>query len=132
MISHNNNLANCFKDLNCWINMFKRLLVRLLSPKVNINFELPLHDYVKRTDMWKGNITVDNIRTIEINDNIHLKHAFIILKGLEAKQVEKTSTEIHQSVMGNDNKQQNNRNTIQKNSSTLRPTNKGIRKKDLR
>jgi hypothetical protein len=84
MILHDQTLADCLKDLNCWISMFKRLLMRLLSSRMNINFESPLHDYVRRSDMWKGNITEENIRTIEIKSNIRLKHGFIILKGLEA------------------------------------------------
>mgnify|MGYP006983380357 FL=1 len=81
MISNDKNLH----DLNIWIGMFKRLLVRLLLSKVNINFDSSLHQYVKRNDMWKGNITVDNLRSIEIKENIQLKHAYIILKGLESK-----------------------------------------------
>jgi hypothetical protein len=84
MILHDQTLADCLKDLNCWISMFKRLLMRLLSSRMNINFESPLHDYVRRSDMWKGNITEENVRSIEIKSNIRLKHAFIILKGLEA------------------------------------------------
>ena len=69
MILHDNNIADCFKNLIWWISMLKRLLVRLLSPNVNINFDSSLHDYVKRIDMWKGNITKDDIKTIEINKN---------------------------------------------------------------
>jgi len=44
-----------------------------------------LYDYIKRTDMWKGNITTNDIKTIEIKDDLRLKHTFIILKGLENK-----------------------------------------------
>jgi hypothetical protein len=123
MILHNENIADCFKNLICWISMLKRLLVRLLSPKININFELPLHDYVKRTDMWTGNITENNIRTIEMKNNIRLKHTFIILKGLEAKQDGKSLTENHQSLMNTDHEQQNNRSTLRTTSSTLRTRN---------
>ncbi|CAF4169460.1 unnamed protein product, partial [Rotaria sp. Silwood2] len=68
MILHNNNnIADCFKNLISWINMFKRLLVRLLSLNMNINFDSSLNDYVKRTDIWKGNVTKNDIQTIEIN-----------------------------------------------------------------
>ena len=93
MILSNKNLAECFRDLFCWINMFKRLLVRLLSSKIHINYDLSLHNYIKRIDMWKGNITKENILTIEINDNIHLKHAFIILEGLKEKQMEMNASQ---------------------------------------
>jgi hypothetical protein len=36
--------------------------------------------------MWKGNVTEEDIKTIEIDNNVCLKHAFVILKGLEEKQ----------------------------------------------
>jgi len=81
----NQHIANCFQDVNCWINMFKRLLVRLLLPKIDLNFDAPLQDFVKRNDIWKGNITADNVRTIDINRDICLKHTCIILKYLEQK-----------------------------------------------
>jgi hypothetical protein len=38
-ILHNEALAESLKDLTIWISMFKRLLVRLLLLKMNINFE---------------------------------------------------------------------------------------------
>jgi hypothetical protein len=66
--------------------MFKRLLVRILLSNVDINLESPLLDYIQRSDMWKGNVTEDDIKTIEIDNNVRLKHAFIILKGLEEKR----------------------------------------------
>jgi hypothetical protein len=127
MIIHNGNIAHYFKDLICWISMFKRLLVRLLSPKVHINFESSLHNYVKRTDMWKGNITEDNIRTLEIKNDVRLKHAFIILKGLEAKQEEKTSIEKHGNLTLSGHKQ---RNTMQTNNSALQSMNTSQKRND--
>ncbi len=120
MTLHNDNIAVCLKDLICWISMFKRLLVRLLSPKVNINFGSSLDDYVKRTDIWKGNINEDNIRTIEIESNIRLKHAFIILEGLEAEQHKETPTEKPPSSMNSNYKQPDNQNTIQTSMNTPR------------
>jgi hypothetical protein len=44
--------------------------------------------------MWKGNITAKDTRTIKMKDNIPLKYAFIILKGLEAKLKEQKSNEM--------------------------------------
>jgi hypothetical protein len=35
----------------------------------------------------KGNITEENIRTIEIRRDIDLKHVFIILKRIEKKEI---------------------------------------------
>jgi hypothetical protein len=137
MVLHNENIADCFKDLNCWISMFKRLLVRLLSLKMNINFDSSLEDYVKRTDMWKGNITKENIQTIEVEKNIRLKHTFIILESLKAKQREISSIERHKNIININYEQQNNNNTMQTTNSTLRSRNpsqksKPLTKKDLR
>ncbi len=69
--------------------MLKRLLVRLLSPSINIDFESALRVYVNRTDIWKGDIPEERIRTIVIENNIRLKHTFIILERLEEEQNEK-------------------------------------------
>ena len=87
MIVENSKMTNCLKDLNCWINMFKRLLARLRPLKNKINFDLPLADYVRRNDMWKGNVTKENLQTIEIGANVRLKHAFDIMEGLKAKKM---------------------------------------------
>jgi hypothetical protein len=115
MIVDNNKIADCLKDLNIWISMFKRLLVRLHPFKISIDFDLPLGDYVKRTDMWKGNVTKENIQTIEIKNHIRLKHAFSILEGLEARKLQIDSPEKRQDLPNNEQ-----RNTIQTTSSTVR------------
>ncbi len=118
--------------------MFKRLLVRLLLTKVNINFDSSLHPYVIRSDMWKGNIIVDDLRTIEIKDNILLKHAFVILKGLETKMNEKTSMENQQGLMSSEIEQKSGRSKTQptisaaKANSTLQKTKVLLRRADLR
>jgi hypothetical protein len=116
MITDNNKIADCLKDRIYWISMFKRLLVRIRPLKINLDFDLPLRDYVKRTDMWKGNVTKENIQTIEIKNHIRLKHAFSILEGLEEKKVAINSSQKRQDLMNN--KQRNNRNIIQETSST--------------
>jgi hypothetical protein len=127
IILHDQTLADCLKDLNCWISMFKRLLMRLLSSRMNINFESPLHDYVRRSDMWKGNITEENIRTVEIRRDIRLKHAFIILKRLEAELNEKPFTESPVSV---EPEQPTKRPSFQRNNSILRLKNPFPKLKD--
>jgi hypothetical protein len=66
---------------------------------MNINFESSIYDYIKRTDMWKGNITANDIQTIKIKENIPLMYTFIILKGLEAKL---KSNEMQQNTMNNE------------------------------
>ena len=98
MILHNNTIAACFRNLNYWIDMLKRLLVRSLLPGVNIAFDVSLHDCVARSDMWKGNVTKEDIKTIEIKKDMHLKHAYLILKGLKAKQSELTTEENKQNI----------------------------------
>jgi hypothetical protein len=115
MIMDNNKIANCLKDLICWISMFKRLLVRIRPLKINLDFDLPLRDYVKRTDMWKGNVTKENIQTIEIKNHIRLKHAFSILEELEEKKVALDSPEKGQDLTNNEQ-----RNIIQATSSIRR------------
>jgi len=73
-------------DLNIWIDMFKRLIVRVSLANIQIDYDAPLQDYVKRSDTWKGNLTAENLRMIEINPKICLKHASIIYQGLVTEQ----------------------------------------------
>ncbi|CAF4469311.1 unnamed protein product, partial [Rotaria sp. Silwood2] len=128
MILHNNNnIADCFKNLISWINMFKRLLVRLLSLNMNINFDSSLDDYVKRTDIWKGNVTKNDIQTIEINKSICLKHAYIIMNGLKKKQNELMIDENQRSRINNIEQQEQNQNIMQKSSVILSSTNSSQR-----
>ena len=88
MIVKSTKMSDCLKDVSCWINMFKRLLARLRPLKNKIDSDLPLGDYVKRSDMWKGNVTRENLQTIEMGANVRLKHAFDILQGLIVKKNE--------------------------------------------
>ncbi|CAF5055211.1 unnamed protein product [Rotaria sp. Silwood1] len=131
MILHNNNIADCFKNLTCWISMFKRLLVRLLSPNMNINFDSSLDDYVKRTDIWKGNVTKNDIQTIEINKSICLKHAYIILNGLKKKQNELIINE-NQRSQNNIEQQEQNQSITATSSDTVRSTNSSQRSSGFR
>ena len=132
MILHNNNIADCFKNLICWINMFKRLLARFLLFKGKINFDSSLHDYVKRADMWKGNISKDDIRTIKIKSDIHLEHAFIILIGLEDKQKQITLMETQRCPISSIPKEQNEKDLIETTSPTSASTNSSAGKKQLK
>ena len=87
-VLRNDNVPDCLKDLDRWIGMLKRLLVRLLSSKTDVSFELPLQVYVNRTDMWKNDVLEEeaNIRKIKIEDDVRLIHAFIILQDLEGQR----------------------------------------------
>ena len=76
-----------------WIGMLKRLLVRVLSLIMNNNYDLPLQGYVRRTDMWKSDMLEESIQTIQIDNSICLKHAYIILERLENDILPKKSTQ---------------------------------------
>ncbi|CAF1321963.1 unnamed protein product [Rotaria sordida] len=78
-------IAPRLKKLDCWINMLKRLIVRV-SMNTNLSFDVPLQQYVTRCDIWTVDVTTDDIKSFKISDDILLRHTFIILKGLEATQ----------------------------------------------
>ena len=101
MIVKSSKLADCLKDLSCWINMFKRLLARIRPLKNKIDFDMPLCDYVKRSDMWKGNVMREDLQTIEMGANVRLKHAFDILQGLKMKKNEMEKGDETQNRMRN-------------------------------
>lgn len=111
MITESNQIADCLRDLECWISMFKCLLTRLHPLTANIDFDLPLADYVKRTDMWKENISKENLQTIPIKDEICLKHAFGILEGLKQKKDSNKSSRKFQDPFHNENEQRTPGNT---------------------
>ncbi len=129
MIMENNKIADCLKDLNVWISMFKRLLARIRPLKINLDFNLPLNDYVKRTDMWKGNMTKENIQTIGIKNHIRLKHAFSILEGLETEKLGMDSSEKRGQDLPN-NERQRTSSTIR--APILTKTKKPFKKGDIR
>lgn len=78
-------ISSRLKNLSCWINMLKRLIVRV-SMNTNLSFDIPLHQYATRCDIWTVDVTTDDIESFKISDDILLRHAFIILKGLETRQ----------------------------------------------
>ena len=105
MITDNNQIADCLKDLTCWISMFKCLLTRLQPLKAQIDFDLPLADYVKRLDMWKGNIKKEDLQTIQIKGDVRLKHAFGILERLQTRKKAMESSKTGQDSIDIDYKQ---------------------------
>ncbi|CAF3661661.1 unnamed protein product [Rotaria socialis] len=83
--SGNVEIAPCLKNLDSWINMLKRLLLRV-SSNINLSFDVPLQQFAARSDFWTVDITANNIQSFKIADDILLRHVFIILKGLEEKK----------------------------------------------
>ena len=90
MTSGNINIASSLKSLDSWINMLKRLLLRV-SMNINLSFDAPLQHYATRCDFWTVDITVTDIKSFKICDDILLQHAFIILKGLEDTKIDPQS-----------------------------------------
>ena len=83
--SNNKQIAPCFRNLNCWIAILKRIMVRVLS-NVSVHLDVPLNLYLQRHDLWTGNITAVDIQTITVVDDILLQHTFVILRGLEIRR----------------------------------------------
>ncbi|CAF0884533.1 unnamed protein product [Adineta steineri] len=98
-------LAECFRSINCWISMLKRLIIRVLM-STSVSTDVPLQLYLERTDLWTGNVTERDIQSIEVSDTVLLKHTYVILRGLERRPEQTIS----------DTMQQNNQNQNDDNS----------------
>jgi hypothetical protein len=78
-------VADCFRQIDCWIDMFKRLMIRVLM-NTSVSVDVPLQLYLERIDLWTGNVTESDIQSIEIAEKILLQHTYVILRGLERKR----------------------------------------------
>ena len=125
-------LADSLKDFNVWISMFKRLLVRLLLSKMNLNFDSSLYDYILRSDMWKANVTIEDIQAIAIKDNIRLKHAFVLLKGLENQIKEQKSNEVQTKTISSDSSSDDEDQTLAAQASNVARSRMGNQRNNLR
>ena len=85
MTVENKKIASCFQNIDCWIDILKRLLIRVLH-NVHVSLDVPLQLYLERADLWTSDVTEEDIQTIQVNDDILLQHTFIILNGLERKR----------------------------------------------
>ena len=94
----NPKLAVNLRNLSPWIGTLKRFMVRILPDYLDIN--IPIEVYLKRSDLWNGQITQEDIDTIQLNETILLKHTFIILVGLENRL---NGTENQQKLLNNGN-----------------------------
>ncbi|CAF1301518.1 unnamed protein product [Rotaria magnacalcarata] len=78
-------IAASLRNIDSWISIFKRVMIRVLS-NVNVDTEVPLQYYLERKDLWTGNVTDVDITTFDLDDTILLYHTFVILRGLEKKR----------------------------------------------
>jgi hypothetical protein len=85
MTSQKITISPRLKNLDCWINMLKRLIVRV-SMNNNLSFDMPLQQYAARCDLWTVDVTTEDIESFKISDDILLRHTFAILKGLETRR----------------------------------------------
>ena len=95
MIFEKERLADCFRDIDCWISLFKRLIVPVLM-NTSVAVDVPLQLYLERTDLWIGNVMPQDIQSIEVSDEILLQHTYVILRGLEKKRDKTSVTNTHQ------------------------------------
>ena len=75
------NIAETLKSIDSWISMLKRLMIRVLN--ANIDLQVPLQLYLERTDLWSDRVTVNDLDTLQVDDDILLQHTYVILRGLE-------------------------------------------------
>jgi hypothetical protein len=77
-------IAETLKNIDSWISMLKRLMIRVLN--ANVSLDVPLQLYLERTDLWSDRVTNTDLETFQVDDDILLQHTYVILKGLETKQ----------------------------------------------
>ena len=93
MTFENEKISQSLKNIHTWISMLKRLMIRVLN--ANITLDVQLQVYLERTDLWSDRVTVDDLEKFEVPDNILLKHAYVILRGLEQKLNNRRKPIIH-------------------------------------
>ena len=68
-------------------------MIRVLN--ANITLDVQLQIYLERTDLWSDRVTVDDLQTFQVDEEILLKHTYVILKGLEDKRIIKQKPKTH-------------------------------------
>ena len=86
-------IAPTLKNAENWISVLKRLMIRVLN--ANITLDVQLQIYLERTDLWSDRVTVDDLQTFQVDEEILLKHTYVILKGLEDKRIIKQKPKTH-------------------------------------
>ncbi|CAF1077639.1 unnamed protein product [Rotaria sordida] len=79
----NEKMSQTMRDINIWITVLKRLIIRILIPIVDLT--IPIEMYLQRSDLWNDNINENDLDNMKIGSNIMLKHAYVIFKGLNEK-----------------------------------------------
>jgi hypothetical protein len=77
-------VVETLKNIDGWISMLKRLMIRVLN--ANVSLDVPLQIYLERTDLWSDRISDADLATFQVDDDILLQHTYVILRGLENKQ----------------------------------------------
>ncbi|CAF3907546.1 unnamed protein product, partial [Rotaria sp. Silwood2] len=78
-------IAETLKSIDGWISMLKRLMIRVLN--ANVSLDVPLQLYLERTDLWSDRVSDVDLETFQVDDDILLQHTYVILRGLEKKQL---------------------------------------------
>ncbi|CAF1340047.1 unnamed protein product [Adineta steineri] len=94
----NEKIADTLKDIDNWIAMLKRLMIRVLN--ANVSLETPLQLYLERTDLWNDRVSYIDLETFQVDDDILLQHTYIILRGLEKRQQNNTKASQQQKMPG--------------------------------
>ena len=107
-IAGNSRLAQSLRDLSHWIPTLKRFMVRILQDDVILDSPIEMH--LKRTGLWSSEFTEEEIDTIEIDESILVKHALLLLNGLERRldgnKADRNEGEAARGDVQNDEKQQ--------------------------
>ncbi|CAF0807414.1 unnamed protein product [Didymodactylos carnosus] len=101
----NEKMSQSMRDVNVWINVLKRLIIRILIPVVDLS--IPIQMYLQRSDLWNENVKENDLDNIEIGLNIMLKHAYIIFKGLNENVNNGQKPEDDTNDSGNNGDEQN-------------------------
>ncbi|CAF4175985.1 unnamed protein product, partial [Rotaria sordida] len=76
------NIPQQLKDPRVWLSVLKRLIIRVITANIDLN--VPMQIYMQRTDLWNEDL-IQYLDFININDNILVRHTYVILEGIEAK-----------------------------------------------
>ncbi|CAF2895937.1 unnamed protein product [Rotaria sp. Silwood2] len=77
-------ISPLLKNIDRWISMLKRLMIRILN--ANIELDERLQVYLERTYLWSDPITDADLATFQVDNDILLRHTYVILCALERKQ----------------------------------------------
>ncbi|CAF3287398.1 unnamed protein product, partial [Rotaria sp. Silwood2] len=76
------NISQQLKDPRVWLSVLKRLIIRVITANIDLNVSMQI--YIERTDLWNEDL-IQYLDLIKINDNILVRHTYVILEGIEAK-----------------------------------------------